>query len=285
MYIREETKKIILITILAIAMVNLSLYDRHIIQEQMTEVNQQNKASRKRTQKIHVNSTIENTMDKYLELSNDYFVLAVGKVGNLKDGGQAPIYKYAANDSEIIAGLQYNCAILIELGLLKKNINYKWIPVNIPNKNQIGYVDISQIEIQNVKIKNPTDDPNRNQIVEDAISYIGLDFVRYGKSLKTGIDCSNFIHQIYGKAGIEIDNTPNGMKKQAQKVTDEEALPGDIVYYDVNNGGGHVGIYLGSGLIINSAGHEGMIYPEGGVRICRLRYNDREEYEFYRIIE
>lgn len=285
MYIHEEAKRIVLITILAIAMVNLSLYDRHIIQKQMIEENQQNKTKQTQTQKTYVNSTIENTMNKYLELSDDYFVLAVGKVGNLKDGGQAPIYKYADNDSEMIAGLQYNCAVLIELGLLEKNTSYKWIPVNLPNKNQIGYVDIDQIEIQSVKVKNATNDTNRNQIIEEAVSYIGLDFVRYGKSLKTGIDCSNFIYQIYGKTGIKIDNTPNGMKKQAQKVTDEEVLPGDIVYYNVNHGGGHVGIYLGSGLIINSAGHEGMIYPEGGVRICRLRYNDREEYEFYRIIE
>ncbi len=208
----------------------------------------------------------------------------MGKLGNLKDGGRTPIYRYADKNSETIADLQYNCAVLIELGLLEKGINYQWLPVGLPNKNQIGYVDAGQIELQSVKIKNVTDSADRNQIIQDAVSYIGLKFVRHGKSLKTGIDCSNFVCQIYRRTGIKIDHTPNGIKKQGRKVTDEEALPGDIVYYDVNHGGGHVGIYLGNGLIVNSAGHEGKIYPEGGVRICRLQYNDREEYECYRII-
>lgn len=271
---------LIMITLLGL-MVNLSICDNYLIQKQMmiqaktedTDNTNNKKASDKATQNQYFNQNEEN------------LILVIGTLGNLKEGGKTPIYARAEETSEILADLQYNCAVIICKEYLQEGREYNWIPVELPNMKRIGYVKSEQVEIESIKIGNATDDDIRNQILEDAVSYIGLRFVRYGKSLDSGIDCSNFVQKIYEKEGIDIDNTPNGMKKQSMIITENEALPGDIVYYEANEGGGHVGIYLGNGLIINSAGHEGKVYPEGGVRICRLQYHDREEYEFCKIIQ
>ena len=39
------------------------------------------------------------------------------------------------------------------------------------------------------------------------------------------------------------------------------------------------------GFIINSTGHSGKKYPEGGVRIVCLKYPDRDHYEVVRFIQ
>lgn len=139
------------------------------------------------------------------------------------------------------------------------------------------------MELYALPVQNLTDSPVRNGIIEDALSYLGLKFVPHGASLTDGIDCSNFIKQIYKMNRVSIPDRPNKIRRRSNIITEEAAQPGDIIYYDANNGGGHVAIYMGNGFIINSAGHSGRTYPEGGVRICRLQYKDRETYEFCKI--
>lgn len=229
--------------------------------------------------KKNENTSLQIQTKNKSKVAKEVLWLAVGKTGSLQKGGGEPIYRYSDEMSEQIATLQFNCAVLIE--------NYqeeeKWVHVNLVERD--GYVKADAVEVYELPLGDITDNPVRNAIVNDAVSFIGLRFKRYGKSLKTGIDCSNFIHQIYKKSGISIPRTPNKIRKNGQYVEEEDALPGDIVYYDVNHGEGHVGIYLGNGYIINSAGHAGKTYPEGGVRICKLQYKDREVYEFRRLIE
>ena len=97
---------------------------------------------------------------------------------------------------------------------------------------------------------------------------------------REGIDCSNFVQQIYKKNGIEIPDKPNEQRDSGKIIAERERKAGDLIYYDkANNGYGHIGIYVGNGFIINSTGHSGKIYPQGGVRIVRLLYPDRTSYQ------
>ena len=109
--------------------------------------------------------------------------------------------------------------------------------------------------------------------------------MRYENSLKSGIDCSHFVQQIYKRNGMTIPSACNDIIKCGKKVSIDKARPGDVVYYPVNNGYGHVGIYIGDGFIVNSTGHAGKEYPNGGVRICCVTYHDREQYSIYNIID
>lgn len=235
---------------------------------------------------IDSKKSLQNQLSEYLSSPNQYYLLAVGNRGNDQNMIDTAIYSKPDDTSPIVGTLQYHCAVLVDTTRIQaqKITENDWIKVELGADKGTGYVKQGEVEIAPLQVKSPTNDVIRNRIIENSIKYIGLKFVRYGKSLSKGIDCSNFASQIYGLAGISIKTKPNGIKKQGVKVNESQALPGDIVYYYCNNGGGHVGIYMGNGFIINSAGHAGKTYPEGGVRICRVLYKDREKYEFIRII-
>lgn len=229
---------------------------------------------------------LKSQLAQYLSNPQQYYLLAIGNRGDNQHMIDTTIYSSPDDTSTVLGTLQYHCAVLVDTTSIQveKIAESDWVKVELGSSKGSGYVKQNEAEIVPLQVKNPTNDVIRNRIIENSIKYIGLKFVRYGKSLSKGIDCSNFASQIYGQAGIFIDTKPNGIKKQGVKVKESQALPGDIVYYYCNNGGGHVGIYMGNGCIINSAGHAGKEYPEGGVRICRVLYKDREKYEFIRII-
>lgn len=231
-------------------------------------------------------SILKSQLAEYLSNPQQYYLLAVGNRGDNQHMINTSIYNSPDDTSQVVGTLQYHCAVLVDTAItqVEKIATSDWIKVELGSNKGSGYVKQNEAELVPLQVKNPTNDVIRNRIIENSIKYIGLKFVRYGKSLSKGIDCSNFASQIYGQVGISIDTKPNGIKKQGVKVKESQALPGDIVYYYCNNGGGHVGIYMGNGFIINSAGHAGKEYPEGGVRICRVLYKDREKYEFIRII-
>ena len=229
---------------------------------------------------------LKSQLADYLSNPQQYYLLAIGNRGDNQHMIDTTIYSSPDDTSTVVGTLQYHCAVLVDTATtqVEKIAESDWVKVELGSSKGSGYVKQNEAEIVPLQVKNPTNDVIRNRIIENSIKYIGLKFVRYGKSLSKGIDCSNFASQIYGQAGISIDTKPNGIKKQGVKIKESQALPGDIVYYYCNNGGGHVGIYMGNGFIINSAGHAGKEYPEGGVRICRVLYKDREKYEFIRII-
>ncbi len=229
---------------------------------------------------------LKSQLAEYLNNPQQYYLLAIGNRGDNQHMIDTTIYSSPDDTSTVLGTLQYHCAVLVDTTSIQveKIAESDWVKVELGSSKGSGYVKQNEAEIVPLQVKNPTNDVIRNRIIENSIKYIGLKFVRYGKSLSKGIDCSNFASQIYGQVGISIDTKPNGIKKQGVKIKESQALPGDIVYYYCNNGGGHVGIYMGNGCIINSAGHAGKEYPEGGVRICRVLYKDREKYEFIRII-
>ena len=207
--------------------------------------------------------------------------IAIGIEGSLKEPEKgAPIYKEPDETTELINILQY-CAVV---ELHNEQNAEGWWHVKLIGEYTDGYVKEEFVEVELLPIG--ANDSTRNAIVEDALSYLGVPFVRYGKSLETGIDCSNFIQQIYKKNGIEIPNVPNDIAAAGYEITDYEAQPGDIVYYDkANNQYGHVGIFLGNGMIINCSGHSGTEYPKGGVRMCTIVYPDRESYKMINILD
>lgn len=226
----------------------------------------------------------------YLNLGANYLILAIGNEGNLVDGGNTPVYESIDGEKEIV-NLQYNVALVVNTNMIENNRAMLenpdfWIPVELPNLNCTGYVRASQVRIESIKVKNCTEKYIRNIVIENAVRYLGTPFVNHGDSMEKGIDCSKYVQQLYKLVGVEVADTSKPIRDAAYKKTTDESLaePGDIVYYDVEKTG-HVAIYLGNGFIINSAGHDGKIYPEGGVRISCIQYHDREEYLFCKILQ
>jgi len=80
-----------------------------------------------------------------------------------------------------------------------------------------------------------------------AIAYTGIghSYVWGGTSPVTGWDCSGFVQWVYAQAGISIPRT-NAWNIMTPTSAPQ---PGDLV---VQNGGAHVGIYVGNGMMISA---------------------------------
>jgi cell wall-associated NlpC family hydrolase len=80
-----------------------------------------------------------------------------------------------------------------------------------------------------------------------AIAYTGIghSYVWGGTSPVTGWDCSGFTQWVYAQAGISIPRT-NAWTAMKPTSTPQ---PGDLV---MQNGGAHVGIYVGNGMMISA---------------------------------
>ena len=205
--------------------------------------------------------------------------LIVGQAGSLEDDIGEPVRDLPDEEAEDLGDLQFNCCVL---KAEEQPADENWIAVEL-QEGQIGYVRAKNVEERTVTITDPEE--MRVQICKDALQYLGLRFDRYGKSLTEGIDCSNFVNQIYGMHDLTVPDTCKGIIAEGEKIKKKEARAGDVIFYNVNKGYGHVGIFLGNGCLINSTGHAGKVYPEGGVRICRLIYRDREKYSVYNVID
>lgn len=92
-----------------------------------------------------------------------------------------------------------------------------------------------------------------SQIVNIARGLLGIPYVYGGESL-SGFDCSGFTQYVYRQAGISIPRTASAQQAAAARVSNPQ--PGDLVFFGYP--AWHVGIYVGNGLMIDSA-HTGTL--------------------------
>ncbi|NMR31207.1 LysM peptidoglycan-binding domain-containing protein [Arthrobacter sp. SF27] len=84
-------------------------------------------------------------------------------------------------------------------------------------------------------------------IADIAKSMVDSPYVYGGTSPSTGWDCSGFTKWVYAQAGIDLPRTSQ-QQIAAMKPT-SNPQPGDLVS---QNGGGHIGIYLGGGKMVSA---------------------------------
>ena len=99
-------------------------------------------------------------------------------------------------------------------------------------------------------------DPEFAAMLEEAEKYLGTPYVWGGSSPETGFDCSGYVCWVLNQSGWDVGRTTaNGLWQQATKVSEHEAKPGDLVFfqgtYDTP-GASHVGIYVGDGMMISA---------------------------------
>lgn len=88
---------------------------------------------------------------------------------------------------------------------------------------------------------------NGKELVTTAMQYKGAPYRYGGYSLTHGIDCVQFVRQMYSKYGISLPNNHSGLQHSGIGVKYKNAKKGDIICY-----GNHVGIYIGNGKMINA---------------------------------
>ncbi|MBG6085241.1 C40 family peptidase [Zhihengliuella flava] len=81
-----------------------------------------------------------------------------------------------------------------------------------------------------------------------AQQYVGSPYV-FGGNSPSGWDCSGFIQWIYAQHGISTARGTSNLLASGQFVRTSSPKLGDLVF---QNGGGHVGIYVGNGQIVGA---------------------------------
>lgn len=88
-----------------------------------------------------------------------------------------------------------------------------------------------------------------------AVSQVGTPYVYGAASPHVGFDCSGLVMWAYGRVGISLPHSSYGQAYRGAAVSRRHMRRGDLVF---EYGDGHVGIYLGHGLVL-AAPHTGTV--------------------------
>jgi cell wall-associated NlpC family hydrolase len=93
------------------------------------------------------------------------------------------------------------------------------------------------------------------EIASYGCQFIGNPYVYGGTSLTNGTDCSGFVMRVYEHFGYSVPRTTSGLRSVGRPVSYSDAQPGDIIvfYSSASPSGGHCGIYIGGGMMVNAA--------------------------------
>ena len=93
------------------------------------------------------------------------------------------------------------------------------------------------------------------ELVREAEKYLGMRYVWGGSTPQTGFDCSGFVCWVFNQTGTNVGRTTaNGLKNQCDIIRQEEARPGDLIFFKGTygiSGASHVGIYVGNNMMIH----------------------------------
>ena len=94
------------------------------------------------------------------------------------------------------------------------------------------------------------------KIINAAYSQLGVPYVWGGETPGSGFDCSGLAQWAYAQAGIGIPRTTETQWPVMQHVSQAQAVPGDLIFFDTPGDSqsppNHVGIYIGNGNMIDA---------------------------------
>ena len=124
-------------------------------------------------------------------------------------------------------------------------------------------------------ISSPSD--NIASIVKTGLGYLGIRYRKGGNGPESGgFDCSGLVKKVFGTAmGLSLPRTAAEMAKTGDKVSKQELMPGDLVFFNtLNRAFSHVGIYLGNSQFLHSPSSGGVVRVESmDVSYWRKRFN------------
>ena len=90
------------------------------------------------------------------------------------------------------------------------------------------------------------------QVANYAVQFVGNPYKWGGESLTNGADCSGFTKAVYAHFGYSLPHSSTGQRNYGTAVSWSAMQPGDLICYNVVNGVGHVGIYIGDNKVVHS---------------------------------
>ena len=99
------------------------------------------------------------------------------------------------------------------------------------------------------------------RLIEIAKQYLGTPY-RFGGTSRYGIDCSGFTMKVFDKLGIKLPRTASEQAHVGKLAINLK--PGDLLFFKTyrKHHPGHVGIYIGHGLMIDASSVYGKVVIE-----------------------
>ncbi len=91
--------------------------------------------------------------------------------------------------------------------------------------------------------------------------WIGTPYCISGYS-KDCTDCSGFVQSVYKELGISLPRTAKEQSIYTERITESEAVTGDLVFFSKNGTVNHVGIYLSNGTFVHASSSKGVVLEE-----------------------
>ena len=120
-------------------------------------------------------------------------------------------------------------------------------------------------------------DPVFFALMIEADKYIGYPYVYGAANPDTGFDCSGFVCWVFSHSGIYKTERlgATGLYSLCTDIPDDEARPGDLVFFENTMGADvkgitHVGIYVGNGMMIHAGDPVGFADLKSGQWASKL---------------
>ncbi len=110
-----------------------------------------------------------------------------------------------------------------------------------------------------------------------ASKLIGTPYI-WGGTSTTGFDCSGLIYYVYGGLGKNIGRVADDQYRSGTPVDKNNLRMGDLVFYGTPEEATHVGMYIGKGMMIHSAGGRDNTADNPGKGVCRQSIDYRSDY-------
>ncbi|ENF5743745.1 invasion associated endopeptidase [Listeria monocytogenes] len=133
-------------------------------------------------------------------------------------------------------------------------------PAPAPSTN----TNANKTNTNNTNTSTPSKNTNANQgssnnnsnssasaIIAEAQKHLGKAY-SWGGNGPTTFDCSGYTKYVFAKAGISLPRTSGAQYASTTRISESQAKPGDLVFFDYGSGISHVGIYVGNGQMINA---------------------------------
>lgn len=138
--------------------------------------------------------------------------------------------------------------------------------------SRVVTLDLSSIGVPSMGVGFDLPGLDVSELLDNALSFIGVPYRFGGSSPASGFDCSGFVKYVFRKTfDLSLPRTAREMARGGMAVARGELRPGDLVFFNTRGAvNSHVGIYLGDSKFVHAPNSRGSV-----------RINDLEE-TYYR---
>ena len=119
-------------------------------------------------------------------------------------------------------------------------------------------------------------DGSGDDLVKEALKYVGNPYVWGGTSLTNGCDCSGYTLSLLSMFGVSLPHDAAAQSRMGEPVDLKDIKAGDLLFYAGSSGGiGHVTIYMGGGQVVHASNsRDGIKISDYGYRnpSCARRF-------------